>query len=216
MSEGELQELEEMALLRKRMADEIIAFAETQREAVWQKVQSRLQAHENKMGLFSFFKRHREAKLLAPALDGIVVGQTLWQANDSRMDELIDIARKRRELGRMANASMSELVVWSALSPRGIVSRREPGARGASTNVATAALAAAAITCWQLRWPISRRIGEPPGRPVFEFRRARRRRGGGNPSGDTPQTSSGTRRQPARRPLLGVPVSAPAPPPVTR
>ena len=101
--EDELKGLEDIAALRKRMSDEIVAFAETQREAVWRTVQSRLEARTRKKGLFSFLRRDRaEADALAPALDGIVVGQTVWRATDSRIDDLVELARKRRELGRLA------------------------------------------------------------------------------------------------------------------
>ena len=220
MSEGELRELEEMALLRKRMADEIIAFAETQREAVWQKVQSRLQARENKMGLFSFFKRHREAKLLAPALDGIVVGQTLWQANDSRMDELIDVARKRRELGRMAQSAShgAEQRVWSRIEPAvyGIVSRRVgPAPTAHQPTWRRAALAAAAIGLLAAAvGPIpATGLANHPAVRAFEFIGGHVGVAGtsGPPSGDTPadiiEGTPATAGEAAV--LLGVPVSQP-------
>lgn len=220
MSEGEFQELEDMALLRKRMADDIIAFAETHREAVWQKVQSRLQARENKRGLFSFFKRHGEAKLLAPALDGIVVGQTLWQANDSQMDELIDLARKRRELGRMAQSAShgAEQRVWSRIEPAvyGIVSRRagpapaahQPTWRRAALAAASIGLLAAAVG------PIpATGLADHPAVRVLEFvgEHVGVAESGGPPSGDAPaDIVEGTPATVAEAAvLLGVPVSQP-------
>lgn len=220
MSEGELHDLEEMALLRKRMADEIIAFAETHREAVWQKVQSRLQARENKMGLFSFFKRHRAAEVLAPALDGIVVGQTLWEATDSRMDELIDLARKRRELGRMAQSAShgAEGRVWSRIEPAvyGIVSRRAgPAPAGHQPTWRRAALVAAAIGLLAAAvGPIpATGLANHPAVRVLEFvgEHVGVAESGGPPSGGAPadiiEGTPATAGEAAV--LLGVPVSQP-------
>jgi len=117
--EQELRELEDVVALRKSMSAEMMAFAETKREAVWQKIQARLAARSAKKGFLSFLRQdRREADDLAPALDGIIVGQTVWQSVDSRIDDLIDLARKRRTLGRMAQdtSAESERPVWSRVS----------------------------------------------------------------------------------------------------
>jgi hypothetical protein len=101
------------------LAAEMMAFAETQREAVWKKIEARLSARSPKKPFLSFLRRdQREADDLAPALDGIVVGQTVWQSSDSRIDELVDLARKRRVLGRMAQdgSTESQRRVWSRVS----------------------------------------------------------------------------------------------------
>ncbi len=118
-NEHQLEGLEHIATLRKAMAEEMMAFAETRRGAVWQKVEARLRSRSARKGLFSFFGRdRRDSDEIAPALDGIVVGQTVWQATDSRMDELIELARKRRVLGLTAQEASSEAEqhVWSRIS----------------------------------------------------------------------------------------------------
>lgn len=108
-AEQDLRELEDVAVLRKSMSAEMMAFAETKREAVWQKIQARLAARNAKKGFLSFLRRaRREADDRAPALDGIIVGQAMWQSVDSRIDDLIQLARKRRTLGRMAQETSAE------------------------------------------------------------------------------------------------------------
>lgn len=221
MSEGELRELEEMARLRKRMADETIAFAETQREAVWQKVQSRLRDRQNKTGLFSFFKRQREAEVLAPALDGIVVGQTLWQANDSRMDDLIDLARKRRELGQVAQSASygAQGRVWSRIEPAvyGIVSRRAGPAPAAVHQPAWRQAALVAVAVGLLAATVgpipATGLANHPAVRAFEFTGEHLGivEGSGPPSGDTPAgIIEGTPATAAEaEALLGMPVAQP-------
>ncbi|HSP54112.1 MAG TPA: hypothetical protein VLS25_00860, partial [Dehalococcoidia bacterium] len=117
--ERELEALEDIATLRKAMAEEMMAFAESHRSAVWQNVQARLRPRSARRALFSFFGRdRRDSEEISPALDGIVVGQTVWQTADSRMDELIELARKRRVLGLTAQeaSSKAEQRVWSRIS----------------------------------------------------------------------------------------------------
>lgn len=149
----ELRELEDIILLRKRMAEEIMTFAETQRDAVWQTVKSRIEARTQKRGLLRFLRRNvHQPEPLVPALDSIAIGQTVWQSTDSRTAELVDLARKRRVLAQMAqrSAAASQSRVWSRIEPSiyGVVlrdARRQPFSRPAWGRLAAAAAAAALV-----------------------------------------------------------------------
>src|SRR5438132_292432 len=90
----------------ERLAREAMSFAEAHRDSVWRTVESRINARAGRKGLLAFLRRgQRGADELAPALDGLAVGQTVWRAKESRIDELVELARKRRLMGRMAPAT---------------------------------------------------------------------------------------------------------------
>ena len=154
-NEDELKGLEDIVALRKRMADESMALAEPHREAVWHTVRSRLEARGRKRGFFSFLRRDQvEADELAPALDDIVVGQTVWRATDSRIDDLVELARKRRELGRLAQdgSAGAQHRAWSRIDSafhaeprRGEVQPAPNGARLAWRRLALGAAALALL-----------------------------------------------------------------------
>jgi hypothetical protein len=130
-ADPDLAAIEEIARLRRRLAEQTKSFAETHREAVWRQVQSRIQARRRRKGVFSLFRRdRREADELAPTLDGLVAGQTIWGAAGSRIDELVELARKRRVLGLAAQstASRSQGRVWMRLQRR-LTGAGEPPAR---------------------------------------------------------------------------------------
>jgi hypothetical protein len=118
-SEEELKQIEEVAALRQSLSAELMAFAETHREAVWDKVQSRLAARSERKGLFSFLRRDRKsADEFAQVLEGLAVGQTVWKSSDSRIDELVELARKRRVLADVTQqaSAHSQQRVWARLS----------------------------------------------------------------------------------------------------
>ena len=118
-SAGELAELSDIAGLRQRLAREAMSFAEAHRDSVWRTVESRINARAGRKGLLAFLRRgQRGADELAPALDGLAVGQTVWRAKESRIDELVELARKRRLMGQMAQAAAvhSEQSVWTRVS----------------------------------------------------------------------------------------------------
>jgi len=156
---GEFHELQDIVLLRRRMADEIRAFAETQRDSVWRAIKSRIEARSHKHSLLRFLRRHKPgSQTPIPAFESIAVGQTVWQSRDSRTAELVDLARKRRVLGQMAqqSASASEHRVWARIQPSiySVVLRdarpagpsgRQPFTRPAWSRLAAAAAAAALL-----------------------------------------------------------------------
>lgn len=114
----ELRGLEDIVRLRRRMAEEVMAFAESQRDAVWQAVRSRIQARSRKRSLLSLIPWSKRRPLpAAKGLDALAVGQTLWQSGGSRASDLVEMARKRRVLAQAAQdaSSASERRVWSRI-----------------------------------------------------------------------------------------------------
>lgn len=114
-------ELREVAQLRQRMAQDLRSLAEGHREDVWQRVQARLQAQtqRRKRGLWAFLRRGRsEADALAPALDDVARGASVW-STDPQVEELLRIARSRKALSQMAANAASEPQdrVWARLRP---------------------------------------------------------------------------------------------------
>ncbi len=126
LADAEMQELEEIVRVRRRMAEEMVAFAEVHREAVWRQVQSRIQARSQRKGLFWFLRRsQQQADALAPALDGVLAGRMQPAFADSSLDELLQLARTRTEMGRRAQtaSSRSQERLWTRIQPR-LVSRQ--------------------------------------------------------------------------------------------
>src|SRR5574341_43617 len=115
LAELEDSDLGVVAAIRRRMSAEMIAMAEDHRQAVWDRVQARIAAHEarkSRKGILSFFKRDPGSRVAAePGLGAFAAGQTLWQSGSYRTDELVALARERR-----AGAFMSEAAPGSGLS----------------------------------------------------------------------------------------------------
>ena len=113
---AEIEELREIALLRRRIAEEAASFAEEHREAVWRRLQSRIQQHPQKAGVFSFLRR------LWPnaARSRVASDRNSVQASDDEtLDGLIRIARARRETSGTAGfASRPRLEqLWARIVP---------------------------------------------------------------------------------------------------
>jgi hypothetical protein len=114
----ETVELGEIAALRQRISAEMVAMAEEHRQAVWDRVQSRIAARKPRKGFFSFFKTDAGRRVSAePALDAFATGQTLWQSTSYRTDELVALARERRAGARMhEGAPGAGPRVWPAVA----------------------------------------------------------------------------------------------------
>lgn len=155
LADAEMKELGEIVRLRRRMADEMVAFAAAHEDDVWLQVQSRIQAQSQRKGLFWFLRRsQRQADALAPALDGLVAGRTQPAFADSSLDELLQLGRTRIEMGRRAQiaSSRSQDRLWTRILPRLVSRQRErpPApefheARRAWPKFAAAAAAAALV-----------------------------------------------------------------------
>ena len=115
--------LQEIIGLRRQMAEHAASISETHREAVWQRVQARIQAQQSeKRGFFRWpFRRHdREAAEFGIALDRMIVGEPVWEAEDSNLKELLEVARIRRAATATASVSFVDQSarVWARLRPR--------------------------------------------------------------------------------------------------
>ncbi len=89
-------ELREIALLRRRMAEEAAALAEGHREAVWRRLQSRIQEHPQKAGVLSFL----HSLLQQPP-------RKQEPSDDELLDDLIRLARGRREASAQTEPAFS-------------------------------------------------------------------------------------------------------------
>ena len=114
--DAEVEELREIALLRRQMAEEAASLAEEHRDAVWQRLQSRIQGRPHKAGFFSFMHRFLpDAARKAAALDRSHV----QPSDDETLDGLIRIARARMELSGPATSEFKtrQDQLWALILP---------------------------------------------------------------------------------------------------
>jgi len=119
----DVKELQDVIDLRRQMAEHAAAVSEAHRETVWQRVQARIQASESeKRGFFRwpFRRRDREANDFGAALDRMILGEPIWEAKDSRLEELLRVARIRRVAATTARTGFvdQQARVWARLRPR--------------------------------------------------------------------------------------------------
>lgn len=132
-AELDVRELEDIISLRRQIAEEAASIAELHRDAVWQKVQARLQAGETRKRGFipsPFRRRHREVETFAGALDRLVLGEPVWEANDSELQELLHLAQARRAVAKVTLSGTGDVQgrVWARLRPR-LMARLRDGRR---------------------------------------------------------------------------------------
>ncbi len=126
----DLQELQDIIRLRRRMAERAVNISDSRREPVWQRVQARIQAEQSeKRGLFRwpFRRRDPEADEFGAVLDRMILGEPMWEANDSKLEDLIRVARIRRAAAVTANTGFADQQarVWARISPR-LMARLNP------------------------------------------------------------------------------------------
>ena len=120
------RELQDIAVLRQQMADDISAFAEAHREDVWRQVRARISSRPRRKGLFPFLRRRRAEPRL-PAVDA--------DSMDQQADDLVDIAGTLRALSTLTQAASehSKARVWSqvrtGLNRRALNAAVEPAPR---------------------------------------------------------------------------------------
>jgi len=116
-----VDELRDVIALRRQMAEQAAALAEQHRDAVWQRVAARIQSQPQSAGALSF-SRHGEpdADTVAAAVDSLVLGEPIWEANDTRLEELLQVARTRRLAARATVAASRGIEgrLWARLRPR--------------------------------------------------------------------------------------------------
>ncbi len=129
----DVQGLQDIVALRQRMAERAATISESHREAVWQRVQARIQADQSeKRGLFRwpFRRRDREAVDFSAALDRMILGKPMLENQDSKLADLIRVARVRRAAAETASAGFvdQQARVWARIRPR-LMTRRGPSRR---------------------------------------------------------------------------------------
>jgi hypothetical protein len=121
LDQFEIEELRQIAKMRREMAEQAAMIAEAHRDDVWQRVQSRMnatpQAKPQRSGRFPFFWMKRTD-------DGAAQGrapaklQELEASGRAEMESLLDIAGARSYLSQMAKASAGERQqrVWGGIT----------------------------------------------------------------------------------------------------
>lgn len=99
------RDLTEVAVLRRHMSAQLIAFAETHREDVWQRVQARIIMTQQDKRPFLGFLGQRPgqayANLLAPALDSVAAGRPA-EIGEASLDGVIKTAWTRKAASQVA------------------------------------------------------------------------------------------------------------------
>ena len=129
----DVQELQHIVGVRRRMAERAATISESHREAVWQRVQARIQAEQSKKrGLFRwpFRRRDPEADDFSAALDRMILGQPMREDQDSKLAGLMHVARVRCAAAETANAGFidQQARVWARIRPR-LMAHRSPSRR---------------------------------------------------------------------------------------
>ena len=119
----DVKELQEVIDLRRQISEDAAAVSEAHREAVWQRVQARIQASQSeRRGFFPwlFHRRDREADDFGATLDRMILGEPIWEARDSRLEELLHVARMRRAAAAATRTGFldQQVRVWARLRPR--------------------------------------------------------------------------------------------------
>jgi hypothetical protein len=119
----DVKEIQEVINLRRQMAEHAAGISEAHREAVWQRVQARIQASQSEKRSFfrwPFRRRDREADDFGATLDRMILGKPIWEAGDSRLEELLRLARIRRVAAATAHTGFldQQARVWARLRPR--------------------------------------------------------------------------------------------------
>ena len=119
----DVKEIQEVIDLRRQMAAHAADISEAHREAVWQRVQARIQAGQSEKRSFfrwPFHRRDREADDFGATLDRMILGKPIWEARDSRLEELLRLARIRNVAAATARTGFldQQARVWARLRPR--------------------------------------------------------------------------------------------------
>ena len=120
---GDVKELQDVIALRRQLAEHAAAISESHRDAVWQRVQARIQAEQSaERGWlrWPFRRRDPEAADFGAALDRAILGEPIWEAQDSNLDELLRLAQIRQAAATTTRAAFTdqEARVWARLRPR--------------------------------------------------------------------------------------------------
>lgn len=118
----DIKELQGVISLRRQAAEHLASLAEAHSADTWKQVQARIQGGSDRRHRPFFAPRPQpEAQVLASAVDSLILGEPIWEADDSRLKELLHLARTRRAMGQVAAAAASQQFqgrLWARLRPR--------------------------------------------------------------------------------------------------
>jgi len=125
----EVDELREIARLRRELAEQASSIAEEHRADVWNRVQSRLEATPDRRWIFPFFRRAGRPERSLAAIDRGQAGTGRSESAAEEVNGLMELARIRRYGSRIVRkaAQRSESPVWERVS-RSILERGERSA----------------------------------------------------------------------------------------
>lgn len=214
----EIEELREIARMRRMLAERATTMAEAHREQVWKRVQERLQGKSKTRWVFRFLRPAAEDERLTSAVDRVAAGEDVADSGEEEADSLLAIARHRRYWSQMTRRAAEERQerLWDRISgaiTRGQQHNNEGERRlwprlafgGAIAAVVIAALGPLPATGFAdhplpaLLWSVAEHIGfqevdQPPPAPP--------------PADSVTQATDITSVEAAER--LGVPVGVPA------
>jgi hypothetical protein len=127
--QGDVRQLQAVIGLRREAAEQAVAVAERYGNAVWQRVEARILAQRSdKRSLirWPFRRRDRRPEELGAALDRMILGEPIWEAPDSKLAQLVHVARLRRAAAVTAGGGFVDQQerVWARIRPRLIVNVR--------------------------------------------------------------------------------------------
>jgi hypothetical protein len=118
-----VRELQEVIGLRQRAAEQAVAAAVGYSDAVWQRVEARVQAQRTDgRGIIRWPFRRRDGRAadFGAAVDRMILGEPMWEADDSRLAKLVHVARLRRAVAVTAGGGFVDQQerVWARIRPR--------------------------------------------------------------------------------------------------
>jgi len=116
LEQMEIDELREIARMRREMAERAASVGEQHRAEVWQHVQDRL--HGKSRTRFRFRRRKDDHDRLAAALDRTAADGDVTHSGDEEFDALVDVARYRTYWSQMTKnaAAEREARLWIRIS----------------------------------------------------------------------------------------------------
>ena len=106
LEQMEIDELREIARMRREMAERAASIGEEHRDDVWQRVQGRLEGKDRTR--FRFRRRKDDHDRLAAALDRTAAGKDVADTGDEEFDTLVDVARYRTHWSQVTRNAARE------------------------------------------------------------------------------------------------------------
>lgn len=94
LQEMEVDELRQIARLRRQLAEQAVSIAEAHRAEVWKRVQSRLDVNAKKKWWSQFFRRADDRERLAAPLDRAAASEDSRDCGDEEIDNLAGVSSR--------------------------------------------------------------------------------------------------------------------------